>query len=239
MVLAIAVAVSLGSSSTSGRRDLWQGDWPLSAPATRDSPPVVVDNESGWMKPHLLALWAALRSHISHLEVRIHDVPEEIERLKQGLSDRIETYRLIVADCSDVDLTAVAVPDESIIQACRQASPCYEYLTTLPRELACWLINHDIKKASQKIFIKEKGVERMDRIRKNCHELLTEIEGLTDATDIVSFYLDTFGILASDRGKWLVAVKQLAEARMRLDMIKAEFALFRDAPYIKHLPNPC
>lgn len=136
------------------------------------------------------------------------EVPEEIANLKRKRSDRSLSYRLVVEDCSDVDLSVVTVPDESVLKSLIDHVRRNEYLATLPKEVACWFIDNDMKRWSHKIMIKEMSVARMTRVTSFCGKIVAEIDELQTAEEIRSFYLDTFGIFASNRGKWVDAVNQ-------------------------------
>lgn len=142
------------------------------------------------------------------------EAPAEIPKIKQNQSERHERYRLMVEDCWDI----VNTVDRN------------EYLRPLPKDVACWLIDNGMKHSSHTIMIKKRAVVRLTRLR----DIVAEIEGLQAADAIRSVYLDTFEIFASERGRWLVAVKELVTARTRLELIKAELSSFRASPYIPY-----
>ena len=223
-------SVSVGSSS---QYDMWQSRLRVSEriPTAVNASggellPPVAEEEARWMYPRIMVLRDALRSQTLHLNVKIEAGPAEIAKLEQNRFERNQKYRMIVEDCSDVDLSTVAVPEESVIHALRHPTLRYEYLGTLPKAIACWFVDNDNKKLTHKIMIKEVTTARMIQLTRRCAEVAAEIDELRTAEEIRSFYLDTFGIFASNRGKWLRAVKQLVVGRMRFENIKTEFASF-------------
>ena len=234
-----ALVVPLGFASSS-QWNMWNNSVdPIMNPFPSQSPHFLDDDDSSYMQPRIMTLRDALGSHTLYLEAKIEEAPISIEELRNSLADRMQKYWSIVGDCSDVDLSTVAAPDEAFILGIRQLDQRFDYLKTLPREAVCWYIDNDRKKTSHKIMVKEVTAARMSRLVAVSRGAISEIDRLTTSEEIRAFYLDTFGIFASARGKWLAAVMQLVIARIRFDIIKAEFETFRDSTYAIDSEKSC
>ena len=235
----IILSVGVPTTLCSHAWDMWRSPL-LANPSGNDLEESQVsvsdaDSDLGWMRPQISALREGLVAHISYYEQKIRERPAEVEIMRINLAERVRKYREIVGDCSGIDLSTVVVPASLVASFAKEANieaKTKEVLTSQPKEVSCWLINDVIQKVHHKILIRENTGERMKRIIQACEESISEIDQLSTPEDFRSFHVETFGIFATNRGKWLVAMQRFAQSTARMEIIKAEFAAYRDTPVV-------
>jgi hypothetical protein len=181
--------------------------------------------------------------YVSYVGERVASVPHDIIAASEKVDFHRRRFNEII-DCSDVDINRINVSADLIkefenkLRYSRKDEP--DFLKSIPKEIACWLMDSQLKKLEHKVVIKQRSSKRLKRIIEIAEEFIGQIETIliSDNTQrsLNEFFNMHMGSFPTNLGRWALAVKDHMIARGRHEAIKKEIQYFRDLKLRRNLP---